>query len=65
MFCINGRISWLIIFGILFSTIVILVADILWRFVQISYLAIMAFGIVLLLVGNARDIHRQLKSAKI
>jgi len=53
MLCINGRISWPLVFGITFSTIVVVAADIVWRAVQTSYLAIIIPSIVLLLAGNA------------
>ena len=53
MLCINGRISWLYVWGILFSTVVILLTDIIWRLVEISYLEIVLPGMLILLAGNA------------
>ena len=53
MLCTNGRISWPVVSGILFSTIAILLTDIVWRVVQISIWAIAASAIALLIIGNA------------
>jgi hypothetical protein len=53
MFYVNGRISWLLVSTILFSTVVMLLTDVLWRVIQISSLALVAFAVSFLIVGNA------------
>jgi len=53
MLCVNGKISWPFVWGILFSTVVIVLMDILWRLIEVSYLKIAVPGILLLLAGNA------------
>ena len=53
MFCVKERFSWPVVSGILVSTLVILLADVMWRTIQASYWTIVILAIVLLLVGNA------------